>query len=134
MQAAATMSKPPDAMTLDAVRALNAFGLSVARIAEALQTSKGRVSGLIRRHVQGKAPPPRPKRERPPKPARLPKPKPAPPPKPTLVAHDPVSEPRAGGCHWPMSNGKPWMFCGAQAEPCSVYCYRHRQLASARAS
>jgi hypothetical protein len=93
-------------------------GHSVAAIGARLGLSKGSVSGLVRRHIQGKREiqVPRAKRERKAKAAPAP------------VAPSPfgVTGPT---CQWTESWGRPWRFCDAPVSgPGSAWCTRHRKI------
>jgi hypothetical protein len=97
-----------------AIAGLLVEGHSVAAIGAQLGLSKGSVSGLVRRHIQGKREiqVPRAKRERKAKPA----------PAPVAVVAGPT-------CQWTDSSGRPWRFCDAPVSgPGSAWCTRHRKI------
>ena len=143
MSAQCSRSWPPE--QLDALRALWASGKSASVCAEQLGgRTRNAVIGMVHRlglpkrqtrvggRVYGPAKPPKPKAPRPALPARI-----APP----VVVYAPLPrsaawEPLPGGepvglmglvlniCKWPVTEDKPFRFCGAHTD--GIYCAHHK--------
>lgn len=104
---------------------------SRSSIAAELGISKNKLAGIISRWVhpahpelkQRTAPPRKPKQPqrawvKQPAPRAAPEPPPPAPPPPRLLL-----------CQWPLNDGRPWLFCEAEAEPGTPYCAVHCQRA-----
>lgn len=88
---------------VEQVRARLAVGKSYTQIGTALGLSKAQVAGVKRRHL-GDVP---------------------------LAATPPVDAPapEPRGCRYPLSSGRPWVFCGAAVDrPGSPWCAAHRRI------
>jgi hypothetical protein len=107
--------RPLGADQIDAVRAARVAGHSFAVTARLLGLTKGKVAGIVRRHLkkQSTAQPEgcMPRRRYKPRAKR-----------------QPLPRPNYGACCYPLSAGKPWRFCGKRVEQLgAVYCTHHRR-------
>lgn len=81
-------------------------GDTVTEAARALGITRDRAQGLIRRHGRGAGP---------------------------IVVHPPAPPltgcPRDGGCMWPTSASRPWVFCDSPRVSDGPYCREHQARA-----
>ena len=135
------------------LRDLHKAGLSCSQIGSVLGTTRNAVIGKIHRMgLNGKTYVPKPRGERPkmaakPTGRRMQRPQPAP--RPRVIAPEPpmldvLPLPNAwepipgttpialvdldrGMCKWPVSEGRPFLFCGCKAEEGASYCLSHQR-------
>ena len=141
------------------LRVLWAEGMGTREIGDELGVGKNAVIGKARRlglaprpsplgvHPGQPLPPPRPrphhaKTQPPPRPKVVLEPQqraslagrpPAPPATPPAPPQPPPARAaRTDGCMWPMTDDKPWRFCGAATAGHGPYCRKHQEIAWVR--